>query len=228
MKTIWRLAISSLIFLGLSVHAGDIKLPDRQPALTTTSAANLGTRDDNIGLAPGAQVRAFEIKDHTGKPISFELLREKGPLLVIFYRGGWCPYCNRQIHQLTKAWPDFKARGITPVLISADKPDAAALASRTYEIPFPVLSDPELIAHDVFEVTMKLDDALIPKYKRYGINLEDWSGQNHHKFAVSSAFIVNNKGLVEWSHSSKDYKTRPSVKQLLQILDARKQDVREK
>jgi len=217
-----QLALSSLLFVTMLTHSGDIAIPDKLPPLATTSTANLGTRDDNIGLAPGAHVSAFEVKDHTGKTTSFDALRKKGPLLVIFYRGGWCPYCNRQIYQLTKAWPDFKKRGVTPVLISVDKPDAAALASRTYEIPFPVLSDPDLIAHDIFKVTMKLDDALIPKYKEYGITLEDWSGQSHHKFAVSSAFIVNKKGIVEWSHSSKDYKTRPSVKQLLQLLDARK------
>jgi len=215
-----QLAISSLLFVAMLAHSGDINMPEKLPQLTTTSAASLGTRDDSIGLAPGALVSAFEVKDHTGKQTTFEALLKNGPLLVIFYRGGWCPYCNRQIHQLAKAWPDFKLRGITPVLISADKPDAAALASRTYEIPFPVLSDPDLIAHDVFKVTMKLDNALIPMYKKYGIVLEDWSGKNHHKFAVSSAFIVNGKGIVEWSHSSKDYKKRPSVKQFLAVIDA--------
>lgn len=222
MKTLLQLAITSLLFVAIFVHSGTITIPDKLPQLATTDTVNLGTRDDKIGLAPGERVSEFEVKDHTGKPTSFEALQKNGPLLVIFYRGGWCPYCNRQIYQLTQAWPDFKKRGITPVLISADKPDAAALAMRTYEIPFPVLSDPDLIAHDIFRVTMKLDDALIPMYKEHGVNLEDWSGKGHHKFAVSSAFIVNNKGVVEWSHSSKDFKTRPSVKQLLQLIDAQK------
>lgn len=219
MKLMMQLAISALLFTTTLVHSGDIKIPTDLPQLATTSAVSLGTRDDNVGLAPGTKVGAFEVEDHTGKSTSFEALKKNGRLLVIFYRGGWCPYCNQQIHQLTKAWPEFKKRGITPVLISADKPDAASLALRTYEIPFPVLSDPDLIVHDLFKVTMKLDDSLIPVYKKYGIVLEDWTGKNHHKFAVSSAFIVNHKGIVEWSHSSKDYKTRPSVEQLFDVID---------
>lgn len=221
MKILFQIMISSLLFLSMLSFSGELKITGDLPQLSTTASANLGTREANIGLAPGEQVNAFEVKDHRGKVISFATLKKTGPLLVIFYRGGWCPYCNRQIRQLTEAWPEFKKRGITPVLISADKPDAAALAARTYEIPFPVLSDPDLIAHEVFKVTMKLDDKLVPVYKEYGIALEDWSGKDHHKFAVSSAFIVNQKGLIEWSHSSKDYTTRPSVKQLLEVIDAR-------
>lgn len=195
MKTLLQLTISGLLFITTFAYSGDIKIPSKLPQLSITDTASLGTLDDNAGLAPGEHVSAFEVKDHTGKPVSFEVLQKNGPLLVIFYRGGWCPYCNRQIYQLTQAWPDFKKRGITPILISADKTDGAALASRTYEIPFPVLSDPNLIAHNIFKVTMKLDDNLIPMYKKYGINLKDWNGKDHHKFAVSSVFIVNTKGV---------------------------------
>ena len=137
---------------------------------------------------------------------------QQGPLLVIFYRGGWCPYCNRQIRSLTKAWPQFKQRDVLPVLISADKPDGAAIAQRGYEIPFPVLSDPKLKAHEVFKVTMQVPAELIPKYREYGIDLEAWSGESHHKIAVSSVFLIGEDGIVRWSHSSQDYKKRPSVR----------------
>ena len=202
------------------VQAADLSLPKQMPELGTTEQAKLGSRDNDIGLAPGSSVPEFEIKDHQGNTVSFEDLQTKAPLMVVFYRGGWCPYCNLQIRQLTEAWPEFKQRGVTPVLISVDKPDAAALAQRSYDIPFPVLSDPNLLAHDAFQVTMKIDDALIPKYKQYGIDVEQWSGKTHHKIAVSSAFFVDKKGKILWAHSAMDYKTRPSVEQLLQVIDA--------
>ena len=218
-----QILLTSLLLFTTLIQAGTIKLPEKLPELIDTPTNTLGTREDNIGLAPGTTVAAFTIKDHLGNDISWQTLQKQAPLLIIFYRGGWCPYCNQQIHQLSMAWPEFKKRGITPVLISADKPDAAAKASRTYEIPFPVLSDPDLIAHNIFQVTMKLDEKMIPIYKKYGITLEDWSGKSHHQFAVASAFIINKKGVVTWAHSSKDYKTRPNVKQLLQAVDA-KQD----
>ena len=208
-----------LLCASAMVQAGDIKMPQKLPAVDVTSVQALGTLDGDFGLKPGTIVPGFTVNDHQGNSVTFAELKAKGNLLVVFYRGGWCPYCNRQIRQLTEAWPQFQQRDVVPVLISVDKPDAAAMALRTYEIPFPVLSDPDLVAHDLFKVTMKLDDELIPKYREYGINVEDWSGRTHHKFAVASVFLINEAGVVVWSHSSMDYKTRPSVQQLLQVID---------
>lgn len=214
------LILAALIsFYAAHAFSQDIKLPERMPELKITEDKKLGTLDEPYGLKLGEKVSNFSAFDHFGKPATFESLSESAPLLVIFYRGGWCPYCNRQIRQLTEAWPEFKKRGVTPVLISADKPDAAALASRTYEIPFPVLSDPKLKAHDAFKVTMTLDADTIEKYKGYGIELSDWSGEEHASFAVSSAFLIAKSGKVKWSHSSLDYAKRPSVDQLLSVID---------
>ena len=197
-----------LLLVSAAGHARELTLPNSLPPLKATSAAALGTLE-GAGLVPGSTVPEFTVQDHLGESVSWSSLQTKGTLLVVFYRGGWCPYCNQQIRQLTEAW------------ISADKPDAAALASRTYEIPFPVLSDPGLVAHELFKVTTELDTALIPKYREYGIDLAEWNGKGHHRYAVASAFLIDEQGVVVWSHSAKDYKTRPSVEQLLQVIDAR-------
>ncbi|MCA0894302.1 peroxiredoxin-like family protein [Microbulbifer agarilyticus] len=203
-------------------QAQDIKLPERLPELSVTDEAALGTADS--GVKPGAKVADFSVLDHKGSPVSLEALaKDKAPLLVIFYRGGWCPYCNVQIRQLAEAWSEFEKRGVTPVLVSVDKPDASAMAKATYEIPFPVLSDPDLKAHEAFDVIIEIDDATAEKYKTYGIVLEDWSGRDHHKIAAPGIFLLDKAGTVEWAHVSKDYKTRPSVEQLLNMLDNRGQ-----
>ncbi|MGK0440769.1 MAG: peroxiredoxin [Pseudohongiellaceae bacterium] len=221
MRSLRCLAATILFFyfcLSIAV-ASELKLPNQLPELSITSTELLGHNEPGIGLDAGETVKQFTITDHFGASTSFPSLLDKGNSLVIFYRGGWCPYCNMQIKQLTDAWPEFEKRAITPVLISADKPDAAMMMQRGYEIPFPVLSDPELIAHKAFNVIFTLPEKLISAYKEYGVDLEDWSGQGHHQFAVSSAFIVDTKGTIKWAHSSLDYKTRPSVKQLLSAID---------
>lgn len=184
-----------------------------------TDANKLGTNDRGIGLTPGVQVPSFSLLNHKGTPTALSDLLEQAPLLLVFYRGGWCPYCNMQIRQLTQAWPEFKARNFTPVLISADAVDAAALTSNAYEIPFPVLSDPELTAHTAFKVILEIDDETYQKYLKYGIDLEKWSGQKHHKIAVPSIFIIDSDATVRWAHTSKDYSVRPSPTQLLSVID---------
>jgi peroxiredoxin len=207
------------LLLSATVTAAELNLSTSTPELTVTKGLALGTRDNNIGLAPGAKVPPFLINTHDDKPFDLASLTVLGDTLVVFYRGGWCPFCNVQVRQLTTAWSEFERRGVTPVLISVDTIDGATLAQRSYDIPFPVLSDPALAAHSAFEVIMELDKATYERYKGFGVDLEQWSGQGHHKIAVSSAFLVSKEGQIRWAHSSRDYKTRPSVEQLLAVID---------
>ncbi len=208
-----------LILLSIAATA-ELKISSMNPNLAVTAQQQLGTREDSIGLAVGATVPDFSVNTHDNKAASLKDIQSMGDTLVVFYRGGWCPYCNVQIRQLTEAWPEFKKRKITPILISVDRTDGAALAQRTYEIPFPVLSDPDLVAHNAFEVVRDVDDATFEQYKKYGIDLEAWSGKNHHKIAVTAAYIIDENAVVKWAHTSLDYKTRPSVEQLLSAIDA--------
>lgn len=217
------LGVLTMVLVTAPAWAGELTLPALPDAskMPAPADAALGVRDGDAGLAPGEAVPPFAAVTHEGKAVSRDSLFKQGkPALVIFYRGGWCPYCNLQIRQLTEAYPQFAERNVELVLISADKTDAAATAQRRYEIPFPVISDPTLAAHEAFRVVMALTPELYETYKGYGIDVEAWSGQTHHKFALSSAFLVDAQGVVTWAHVSEDYKRRPSVAQLLSVIDA--------
>jgi peroxiredoxin len=141
-------------------------------------------------------------------------------VLLVFYRGGWCPYCNFQIHELTAAYPEYQKRGVTPVAISVDKQDEAAKAEATYTIPFPLLSDPDLAAHKAFRVIHQADEAEVAKLKGFGIDLEERSGKTHHAFAVPSLFLIDKGGVVRFAHADPEYKVRPRTKQILAAIDA--------
>lgn len=212
------LLLVGALSIAFALNAQELKLPEKLPELKVSSEASLGKGTQ--GLRPGAAVPKFSIDSHKGEPVSWGSLLERAPLLVVFYRGGWCPYCNVQIRQLTEAWPEFEKRGVTPVLISADKPDAAAIAQAGYSIPFPVLSDPDMVAHKVFDVVVQIDEATAKKYREYGIVLEDWSGREHHQIGAPGVFLVAKNGRVTWAHVSADYRERPSVAQLLAAIDA--------
>ncbi len=221
-KSILTIIVTAFSFsIILPTNAEELTLPSKEfkAPLSTTSEKTLGTNDDGVGLTKGQSFEAFSIKTHTGKRISSTELLNEAPLLVIFYRGGWCPFCNVQIRQLTEAYPEFEKRNVTPVLISVDETDGASLAQKTYDIPFPVLSDSDLLAHNAFNVIMAVDEKTTALYKKMGIDLEKWSQRDHHSIAVSSAFLVDKNGIVLWAHTSKDYKTRPSPAQLLDVID---------
>jgi peroxiredoxin len=152
----------------------------------------LGTNENWKGLPLGQKIDSVEIADIDGEPYQIRQAWSEKPALVIFYRGGWCPFCNFQLRELAKEHDQLKAAGLQVVAISADMADKAATTHAQFDIPFPVLSDPKLIAHD-------------------------WSGQEHNKVAVASAFIVDQQGRVLFSHAPIDYATRPSIDQLLSV-----------
>jgi peroxiredoxin len=213
-----------LLFVVPLISACDPPTPSSAPTfeasspkpLTEPAPDVLGTREDGMGLAVGAAVPSFEIQDFRGETFSSTALNGANTL-VVFYRGGWCPFCNFQIRELSQAHDKFKALGVSLIAISVDRPDAAAVTRNAYEVPFPVLSDPDLQAHDAFNVVLQLGVADVAGLAIYGHDIEKWSGKDHHKMAVPSAFLVRD-GKVAWAHVARDYKTRPSAEQLLTVV----------
>ncbi len=196
---------------------------DRAPSYKTTTATppeRVGTLPAGLGLPVGQKAPDAHALDLDGRDVSLAALAKDHEVLIVFYRGGWCPYCNFEIHELSTHFPDFQRRGVTPVAVSADKPDEAAKTQRTHAIPFPVLSDPDLHVQEAFHVIHHADDAEAARLKGFGIDLEKSSGRDHHSFAIPALFLVDRDGIVRWAHADPDYKVRPSVAQMLAAVDA--------
>lgn len=187
---------------------------------STTPADRLGKLPQDIGIPVGQPAPNAAVHDAEGHAVQIEDLVKKGPILLVFYRGGWCPYCNFEIHELSQAYPEYQKRGVTPVAISVDKQDEAAKTLATYTIPFPVLSDPDLVAHKAFRVVHQADEAEAAKLKGFGIDLEKSSGKAHHAFAIPAIFLIDKGGIVRWAHADIDYKVRPRTPQILAAIDA--------
>ncbi|MGD8862379.1 MAG: peroxiredoxin-like family protein [Myxococcales bacterium] len=184
-----------------------------------TAAGRLGSTPEGVGLPPGTRAPDVELSNADGADVRLQDVTRGKTTLLVFYRGGWCPYCNFQIRELTTAYPKFQAKGVQPVAISVDRVEEAARTRALYDIPFPVLADPDLSAHAAFNVTHQVDDTELQRLKGLGIDLEKSSGRTHHRIAIPSIFIIDRQGTIRWSHADPDYKTRPSIDQLLAVID---------
>ena len=149
------------------------------------------------------------------------LIREKNALLLVFSRGGFCPYSNFEIRELARNVSAFERRGVAIAVITADRPPEAEKTRATYDAPFPVLSDGDLVLHDIYRVGHTADAKELKSLALRQIDVEPWSNRKHHRFAVPSLFLVNREGRVLWSHASEDERTRPKVSQILAAFDAR-------
>ena len=209
-----------------ALAAPEAAKPDAKPAakaaaptLQDTDAARIGTLAPGTGLAVGTKIPAAQGKDLAGKEVTLASLHAGGAILIVFYRGGWCPFCNAQLHSLSTAYPEFQKRGVTPVAISVDRPEVESKVKALYSIPFPVLSDETAAIIDAFHVAKTVESKELQMLKGYGVDLEKDSGHDHHKIAVPSIFLVDRAGVVRWAHSETDYKVRPSTAQLLAAID---------
>ena len=201
--------------------AGDEEEQDQAPPmrdLTSVDDDELGQRPDGVALAPGEEFEAVSVENAQGESVDLHELAAEHPLLVFFYRGGWCPFCNTQIRDLTLANEGFSSHGVLPVAISVDQMGEAARTQEAYEIPFPVLADPDLKAHEAFQVIYEADDEEVERLASMGIDLEASSGREHNSFAVPAVFLVSQGGEILWSHADLDYRKRPTPQQLLTVI----------
>lgn len=187
---------------------------------TATPADKIGTLAPGTGIAPGQRVPEAHAVDLDGKDVRLADLLSRGPLLLVFYRGGWCPYCNFEIREMTRTFPEYQKRGVLPVAISVDKTEESAKTGATYAIPFPVLSDGDLSFVEGFHVANHLDDATLAKMKGFGVDVERASGKAHHTIAIPALFLVDTGGVVRWAHDDPNITVRPSTAQILAAIDA--------
>jgi len=164
------------------------------------------------------------LKMADGSPVSLQALTMQKPTIVLFYRGGWCPYCNEQLAQLKEIESDLVALGYQILAISPETPQRLQEQKLETEFLVTLLSDSDLNTIRQFGVGFYLDAATELKYKAYGIALtKDDNGKS--VLPAPSIFILNNKGQVLFNYVNPDYKVRPSADLVLAVAKTLKQDM---
>jgi peroxiredoxin len=215
-----KIRFQSLVFSGalLCALASAGCLGHEKP-YSVTPLDKVGTQSEGTGLKLGQTAPDPVLFDTKGAKVKLSSVSAGGATLLVFYRGGWCPPCNYQIHALTGRNPEFARRGVHLVGISVDDPKHAAQTQAEYKTQFPLLSDPDLAAHRAFHVIDHIGGLTTFMLARMGANLEDRSGREHHDVAVPALFLLDRDRVVRWAHTDPDYSTRPSVDQLLAVVD---------
>ena len=166
-------------------------------------------------LPVGARAPVFAGVTSDGKVRSFTPDGYQRPTIIIFYRGGWCPYCNMQLSDLRLVEPKLRARGFEIVLLSTDRPEILYSSLKAKDIHYTLLSDSRLEAAKAFHVAYHLDDATIAKQRQYGVNLEATTGTTQYELPAPSVFIIDTTGTIRYVYSNSDYKVRLASDALL-------------
>ena len=165
-------------------------------------------------LAVGTRAPIFSARTTEGALRTFGPDSYKKPLVVIFYRGGWCPYCNAQLSDLHLVEPKLRKSGFEIVFLSTDRPELLYSSLKATDIHYTLLSDNRLEAAKTFHVAYHVDDATFAKMREYGVDLEASTGTKQHELPVPSVFIIDTSGTIRFVYSNPDYKIRLGADEL--------------
>ncbi len=150
-----------------------------------------------------------------GDKVSLTEMVQLAPAIVIFYRGGWCPYCTKHLGALQGVSMELISLGYKIIAISPDRPEKLKEAQKKHNLDYTLLSDSSMEFSQAMGLAFRLDDKTFKKYKEeYGIDIEGDSGFKHHQLPVPAAFIVDGSGVIKYAFTDPDYKKRIDAKEL--------------
>ena len=161
----------------------------------------------------------FTLRDPDGKPVSSRELLARGPLVVSFYRGVWCPYCNLDLQALQAALPDIVARGAGLVAISPQTEPNSRKSQRDNKLGFPILSDVKSEVADAFGIRFALPDYLVALYKGFKNDLPAFNDDPSWVLPMPARYVIGTDGIIGYSEVNPDYTQRPDPSELLPVLD---------
>jgi peroxiredoxin len=167
-----------------------------------------------LPIEPGSEAPAFLAKEVDGATFRFDPTQLKHPVLLIFYRGGWCPYCNAHLRDLRLVVPKIVALGYRVLFLSTDRPEIL-YSSLKEPVNYHLLSDSNLDAARAFGIAYRVDDATFAKMKSSGVDLEATQGHGLHQLAVPSVFIVDHTGIVRFRYFNPDFRVRLDAASIL-------------
>lgn len=167
-------------------------------------------------LKVGDSIPDVKLRTEDDKEVSLRKLVSEKPTVLIFYRGGWCPFCNRHLQSLAGIEDDLNKAGVQLLAISMDQPAKLKATPDREKLHYRLLSDSDAAAATAFGIAFKVDDKTVEKYKGYGINLDAASGNDHHILPHPAVFVADTSGKIRFAHFNPDYKVRLEPAKILE------------
>ncbi|MGM9478980.1 peroxiredoxin family protein [Pedobacter sp. GSP4] len=171
------------------------------------------------GLTVGSKAPLFSGVDQNGKKVGLkDALKTHRSVVLFFYRGQWCPYCNKHIKELQDSLQLLSDKDAYVIGITPETKENIDKTIKKTKAGFSILQDKDDSIMKAYDVNFVMDDATFTKYKGYGINLETNNGNNRHTLPVPATYIIDKSGKIKYIHFDPNYQKRASVKLLLSRL----------
>lgn len=181
----------------------------------STLAGNAQNAEQGIRI--GDKAPDFTLKDQNGNETNLYQLLKKGPVVLNWYRGGWCPFCNLELKGLADKTAEINQLGATLIAISPELPDKSLTTIEKNNLPFMVLSDTDNDVARKYDLVYKLDTETADRYEK-GFGLSQYNGNDKGELPIPATYIIDQKGIVRYAFVNPDYKKRANPDDVLMQL----------
>ncbi len=173
---------------------------------------------DPTGLKVGDVAPMFIGTDQNGQQFSLQAALKKGDVVLMFYRGQWCPYCNKQMSQMNDSLSTITGKGATVVAISPEIQENVVKTIEKTKASFPVISDVKMQIMKDYKVNFAVPQATIDRYKNFGIDFNVANGENGANLPVPATYVIGKDGKIKYVFFNPDYRKRASIKEIVDYL----------
>lgn len=185
-------------------------VPAETQAIHAQTVAELKTRQLSATILPvGAKAPDFELQDHNGTPVNSSARRAKGPLVLCFIRGRWCPFCVGQVEAMNLILPQIEKAGATLFAISPQTVKQSFFMHDQHKLRFPLLSDVGNRLARQFGLTYRVPPAQEAVYRQAFVNLPFTNGDDSWELPIPATYIVDRDATILYASADEDYTQRP-------------------
>ncbi|WP_262694514.1 peroxiredoxin-like family protein [Kordiimonas aquimaris] len=168
----------------------------------------IATGIEGTAIKTGDKAPDFSLKNTRGETVTLSERLKEGPVVIIFYRGGWCPYCNMELYAYEQELEAIKGLGASLIAITPESPDNSLTTAEKNELSYDVLSDTGFAASDAFGLTFSFPPALQKIYEGFGLNVPETNADDAWRLPIPAAYVIGQDGTVIRHHVDVNYTER--------------------
>ncbi|ANU13267.1 hypothetical protein B481_3452 [Planococcus halocryophilus Or1] len=168
----------------------------------------LEASDQGKGLKTGEKAPNFNLPNATGETVELYEQLKQGPVVLTFYRGNWCPYCNMELRAYQQVIGEIHGQNAELIAISPQTPDQSMSIQEKHDLEYIVLSDENNEVANQFNLVYQLPEYLVDIYKSSGLNVDKYNGEDTWRLPVSATYIIGTDGTIAYDYTKSDYRDR--------------------
>lgn len=175
-----------------------------------------GVLDNALNV--GDKAPDFTLKNATGDDISLYDRLDEGPVVLVWYRGGWCPYCNITLQRLQSELPNFEKHNASLIALTPEVPDSSLSTTEKNDLQFDVLSDEGQKVSKEYGVVFQLTDEVAARYEK-SFGLTEYNNDDSKKLPLAATYVIDTNGIITYAFLDADYRNRAEPKDIIEALE---------